>query len=162
MDVAKDAVFIRDRIKRLIKNDQVPLGVAQRLIIDSAWWYGHPHGPARAPKHQERISRGLYGWEIEFGANRFLIELAIRRSVRSIEEKVSIVEKYKTGFNRQDLKEKLIQQVQGSVANFDGAQYSYLYAITDDGFMMFGTQAINAKNFADTLINYTEINRIAN
>src|SRR5262245_39842072 len=75
---------VRTHLEKLEKEGRVSYGVAQRLVRDSAWWYGHPSGPVHAPKHYERVTSGPQGWEIEFGADKFLIEVAIVRCKKEI------------------------------------------------------------------------------
>lgn len=73
MALADEVAHVKAKLSRFMEGERVRLGLAQRLVKDSAWWYGHPHGPARAPKHFERVTNGAHGWEIEFGANYFLV-----------------------------------------------------------------------------------------
>lgn len=159
LPISEEVKVVRAKLGRFVKNDQMPMGVAQRLISDSAWWYGHPHGPARAPKHHERVTSGTYGWKIEFGANYFLVEVAIRRCLTLIGEAADLAEKSGGKVDESDLRERLVMQVRGSVANFNGNEYDGFYD-TVKGFMLFGTQAINVNDFVGTICDLTEIHRI--
>jgi hypothetical protein len=66
-----EALVVASKLNRFLEGDRVRFGLAQRLVKDSAWWYGHPQGPVRAPKHFERVTNGAHGWEVQFGANYF-------------------------------------------------------------------------------------------
>ena len=160
MSIFEEATQVRAKLDRFVRNDVVPIGVAQRLISDSAWWYGHPRGPVHAPKHYENVTAGHHGWELAFGANAFLVEKAIRRCIKLIGESVALAEKNAVRVDGKDLRQRLALQVRGSVANFEGNEYDGLYN-TSDGFMHFGTQAINVNDFVDTIWKLAEIHRIA-
>jgi len=133
-------------------NDRVPLGIAKQLIEDSSYWYGHPCGhPVHAPKHYKRIQQGSYGWEIEFGANTFYIEKVLRTLI----QKISIEMKHSNNKlkNIEYFKNIIRYSMQSSVSNHLGIFYDSYY-IEKDGYMIFGTQAINANEFIKTILGY--------
>jgi hypothetical protein len=134
----------------MVDGDYMPMEVADRVIRNSAYWYGHPQGPARAPKHAERLTQGDTGWELVFGANTFLVETAVRRCVRTIEKAAEAVKKTDKPINENALARDLAYAVQGAVANYQGLEYSGFYDASD-GFMHFGTQAIHVPSFVATI-----------
>ena len=161
MYLSEDISIVRAKLKRLVVNGRVPLGVAQRVISNSAWWYGHPKGPVRAPKHYERISNGIHGLELEFGANYFLVETAIRRVFNIINDLVNTVESTGKKGSNSFLRLHMIATIEGAVANFNGDEYDGFYD-SIDGFMIFGTQAISVNDFVNTICDFTEVYRITN
>lgn len=138
----------------------VSIGAAQRLIRDSAWWHGHPHGPARAPKHYDRVVYGAHGWEIDFGANFFLVEKAIRRCAAVIEEACAEVLRTGNTVDASTYRYKMSLAVRGAVANFQGNEYESYYDTTD-GFMLFGTQAIRVDDFVNSMCELSDFRLIA-
>ena len=153
MDVWEAALFIEKKLEKIEPDGIVPLGLAQRLIKDSAYWYGHSNGPIKAPKHFERIVSGPYGWEVPFGANSFLVEKAIRRSnkkARTVLDSVSLTnQKWPSSI----LREELVNSVRGAVSNHCGEEYPTLWPITK-GHMRFGTQSIHVDDF---IFNYWQL-----
>lgn len=137
----------------------VPLRVAQRLVSESAWWYGHPQGPARAPKHYERIRPGPHGWELEFGANCFLVEKAIARCKDRIVQAIGTALASGSRVDGTALRKDMALAVRASVANYNGEEYSGFYDASD-GFMHFGTQAISVNAFVDELFRLAGLHRI--
>lgn len=159
MSLAEDSEIIRTKMTRFVKDGRMPIGVAQRIIKDSAWWYGHPQGPTRAPKHYERVTRGRHGWEIEFGANTFLVESAIWGCIVALDEAIKAALSTGSKVDESGLREKMSLAVTGAVANYNGDEYLSYYE-TFKGFMHFGTQAINVNDFVSTIWVLTEAHRI--
>lgn len=153
------AVEISDRLGKLFPMGRVPIGAAQRFVKLSAYWFGHPQGPTRAPKHYERVVMGRRGWEIEFGANRFLVEVAIGRCVEIAR---GALESWLVTGQRQSLKEinsKMVVALKSSVANMDGQEYPTLYPVSG-GHMHFGTQSIHTGDFVNVFMEMTGLSRI--
>ncbi len=158
-DLAGQAAIVRGKLARFIKDGRISAGAAQRLISDAAWWYGHPHGPTRAPDHYKRVTFGRHGWEIEFGANSFLVGHAISRCITAVERAVNQVLTTGSKVQESRLREEMTLAVRGAVANFDGNEYQTYYDV-HKGFMHFGTQAINVDDFVRTIWTLTEAHRI--
>ena len=159
MTLSDEAAAVTARLNRFLEGGRVRLLLVQRLVSDSAWWYGHPKGPARAPKHFERVTTGAHGWELEFGANYFLVEAAIRRCTVLISDAIRAVLENGVKVDCVKLREDMRWQVRGAVANFNGEEYGSYYDISK-GFMHFGTQAINVNDFVETLCMLAEVHRI--
>ena len=128
---------------------------AEKVIRNSAYWYGHPHGPAQAPKHADRLEYGDTGWELKFGANTFLVEEAIRRCASIIEKVAKSVLETDTPIDESKLRRELEYAVRGAVANYEGVEYAGYYDASD-GFMHFGTQAIHVASFVATICDEVE------
>ena len=146
-----DAEVVIDNLNHITDGDAEYMSrAAEKAIQVSAYWYGHPHGPARAPKHAERLEYGKTGLEIEFGANTFLVEQAIRRCAAAIEKAAESVIATGDPIDEAELRRQLGFAVCGAVANFDGVEYSGYYDASD-GFMHFGTQAVHVASFVESI-----------
>lgn len=159
MSIAEDAQIVRSKMARLVKDDRMSIGVAQRFISESAWWHGHPHGPTRASKHYERVTHSNGGWQIEFGANTFSVEQAIKGCFLALLDAVESAESSGAKVDEVPLRERMSLAVRGAVANYNGDEYLGYYD-TYKGFMLFGTQAINVNDFVHTFWSLTEAHRI--
>lgn len=154
-----EVAAVRKRLERFTKDGKMPIGVCQRLISDTAWWHGHPQGPARAPNHYKRVTSGVHGWEIEFGANLFLVEKAIRRCISIITEHAFLAERTRAKVDAIELRYSMSLQVRSAVAKYNGAEYKEYYD-TVNGFMLFGTQAINVNDFVATMSKLSDLHCI--
>lgn len=59
MSLAHAIEEVRKNLPRLQRQDdgRAPIGIVERLIMDSTWWLTHPTGRSvRAPSHWERIT----------------------------------------------------------------------------------------------------------
>src|SRR4249919_2752849 len=109
-----DAEVVRAKLARFGYPEKIPRRIAQRLIMDSAWWYDHPSGPVRAPKHKENVEQGPYGWQLAFGANAFLVESAVRDCLGLVS---SAIDQYKSTGKKEEaekLKEQMRLAIRGS------------------------------------------------
>lgn len=52
MSIQEDADEVLGNVA-IIGDDVTILEVAEEVVRNSAYWYHHPHGPARAPKKQK-------------------------------------------------------------------------------------------------------------
>ena len=147
----RDAVAsVRERLARMRPGGKVAFMVAQRLIADSAYWYGHPHGPAKAPKHADRVTTGAYGWEVPFGANSFLVGVAIKGCCETAERALRQVEASGSKGGAPRLRAELELDVRRAVANHAGEQFPHFWAVTN-GHMLFGVQSIHLGEFVDSV-----------
>jgi hypothetical protein len=112
-----------------------------------------------APLADEKQREAHHGWEIEFGANIFLVELAIRRCVAQIENAASQASETGAPVNEAQLRKALALAVRSSVANYNGHEYLGYYDASD-GFMRFGTQAIHVASFVSTVCEIAEVYRV--
>ena len=145
----------REGLDILKTENGVPLRIARFFIKHSAYWDHPTAGWVRAPKHSERIENGHYGYQLRFGGNYFLVELAIARCV---DEVVKLLDLFENGgeYPYEELREKLFLHVRGAVANNDGYEYRGYYPITDND-MIFGTQSIDVKDFVGIITATSEI-----
>jgi hypothetical protein len=159
MDIWESAAFVEEKLNKLEPDGIVPLGLAQRLIKDSAYWYGHPNGPAKAPKHFEGIISGPHGWEVPFGANSFLVEQAIRRSNKKARDALANVFVTDEKWPSSILREELVHSIRGAVSNYCGEEYPTLWSVTS-GHMRFGTQSIHIGDFIFSYWQLAHLNLI--
>lgn len=73
-----------ERLSILGTEDTVWYEVAHHFIANTVYWDHPGAGWVLAAKHAKRLVEGTDGWELTFGANVFLIELAIRRCVGAV------------------------------------------------------------------------------
>ncbi len=160
MAIKDDVLVVRERLNRMCPGGKTAHFAAQRLVMDSAYWYRHPRGPAKAPKHHERVTSGAHGWEIEFGANAFLVGLAIERGCRAVQSALAVVEVVGQKTGADPLRESLERAVRGSVANFSGDEYPTLWGLTS-GHMLFGAQSIHLGEFVQSKWSLLKLHLVA-
>jgi hypothetical protein len=149
---------VANSLKRFGENDSVPLGIAQKMIRDTAWWLKHPTGPVRAEKHYERVKKGPHGLQIDFGANNFLVGRAISRCRDRISVVLEQVSSSGERIDEQALRAELILIVCSAVSNYADEEYGF-YNLEND-FMVFGTQGINVCDFVDQVFRYTDLHLV--
>lgn len=91
------------------------------------------------------VEYAQHGWELDFGANRFLVGLAVSKCIDEMGYFLKAVE-IDDCPNYPMLQYELNQAVRQSVGNHTGARYSGAYP-EDGGFMVFGTQGIHVATF---------------
>lgn len=144
---------------KILENNGVSLTIAQFFIETCAMW-DHPTGRwVSAPKHAKRIVNGRYGWEIEFGANTFLVARAIERSTNLVRGLIDRAERGEV-IRNSDISTQLNLIISGSVSNYEGEVFEGYYSM-ERGILRFGTQGINVETFKSYIIGTTEINKIA-
>jgi hypothetical protein len=141
-------------------NTGVSLHVANFMIERCTYWNHPKAGWVNAPKHAERIKKSHYGYEINFGANCFLVELAVKRCVSEVSKYLDLFEDdpYSTD-TLDDLRALLKHHVSGAVANVDGAEYRGFYPMQGNK-MVFGTAAIDAQKFAGIIVATSKIQQL--
>lgn len=144
-------------LDRFTTNGKVPFVIAQKFIQNSAYWHEHPSGhPVHAPRHFKRVQNGNTGWEIKFGANTFCVGMAIKECINLVRKELE--KSQHTHLNYTILRYSMQMIISSSVANHNEELF-YEYSVDDDGYMLFGTQAINADAFIDTILDYIHIER---
>lgn len=138
--------MVEEKLEKFEEDEIVSIVLAQRLVADSAYWYGYPTGPAKAPKHSERITEGPHGWEVPFGANSFLVGQAIHRCTIQVRVELNKVSNTNEKVPLFALRERLVSSVRGAVSNYRGVEYATLWPVTRDH-MLFGTQSIHVGDF---------------
>lgn len=150
----------REKLLILENSTGVQLHAAKFIIERCAYFNHHSAGWVNAPKYAERIENGRYGYQISYGANYFLVGLAISRCVNTISDLINSWEYFLgRGYSMQQLREELDFHVSGAVANNDGCEYKGCYPIHGNR-IIFGTQAIDVKTFAGIIIATTKIAQI--
>lgn len=149
----------KQRVQKLLTHGEIDKELAKEFIRESAFW-DHPSGSmVSAPKHASRIYGSPNNWRIDFGANTFLVGQAIWRCQETI---LYFIEKAESGnvIPIEELREKLEDNVRGSVANHEGDEYEGYYSAIDGNCMIFGTQAINYCNFVNLIIEKAKLEEI--
>jgi len=149
----------REKLLILENKNGVQLYVAIFMIEHCAYWNHPKAGWVNAPKHAQRISNGSYGYQISFGANYFLISLAISRCVKTISDLIDSMELLDLGYSMESLIDKLNLHIRGAVANNDECEYKGYYPIHGNK-IIFGTQAIDVKDFVGIIIATSKIAQI--
>jgi hypothetical protein len=128
--------------------------IARSLIESSAWWLTHRHGPVLAPAHCNHLKGSNGDRWIAFGSNVFLVSVAIKGCLATLEtwlnqkmsrETVSIAQ----------LRASLRHAVSGSVSHLNGRPYDY-YPIRD-GYLTFGSTGIRVEGFVDHFLSKVSI-----
>lgn len=133
---------LRRRTSWLRREEDIPREVARRFVKASAWWLTHSSGmPVRAPGHADRLSHSHHGWELEFGANVFLVGKAIARCRDALNDFFDHAARGALP-RLTDVRRTLHQRISGAVANYNGDEYQGYYPISD-GQLVFGAQAID-------------------
>jgi len=114
----------------------VSLYTAQFFIEHSAYWNHPSAGWVSAPGHYLNIEYDSYGFELRFGANYFLVGLAVERCVSTVSHLLDLFE-LGDEYSYEKLIEKLYLNVRGAVANNDGNEYRGYYPIQGNS-MIFG------------------------
>jgi len=143
--------LVRQKLGEWRRGGTVSPYLLRQLIEKSAWWYDHPQSPTRAPRHADRLAKGLDGLEIQFGANYFLVESALNRCERSIIDALQRAEASNELIDGKALRRKLIIDICVSVADYSHEEFWGGYPIDDNGFMHFGTQAISISDFVSEI-----------
>lgn len=152
---------VRECILGIIKLSlfrRVQFQTAYQFVEHCAYWCHPKAGWVSAPKHANRMQNGQFGYEVRFGANYFLVELAIVRCADTISD---LIKRFETGnyYPYEELERRLYLNVRGAVANADGNEYSGYYPIQGRD-MVFGTQSIDVQNFIDLVIQTSKIKRL--
>jgi hypothetical protein len=142
----KDLDIVRGQINKACPNQTPVMYVTQRLIMDSAYWYMHPNGPAKAPAHQNNITTGPHGLQIEFGANKFLVGMALKNCCAHLLKVMTRIEKDGHNPTSEEVVQELQLIVRRCVANFEDTLYPTHWKLTN-GHMQFGAQSIHLGEF---------------
>lgn len=157
VDKNSQVKLCREKTK-ILENNGVSLTIAQFFIEKCAMW-DHPTGRwVHAPKHARRIANGRYGWEVEFGANSFLVGRAIERSTNFIRDIINKIELGEVVYSN-EISSRLNLIISGSVSNYEGEIFDGYYAI-ERGLLRFGNQGIDVNEFKSYIMGTTEINKL--
>ncbi len=141
-------------------NTGVSLHIANFMVERCTYWNHPKAGWVNAPKHAQRMKKGHLGYEINFGANCFLVELAVKRCVAEVSKHLDLFEEdYYSVATLDDLRSKLKRHISGAVANVDGAEYRGYYP-TQGNKIVFGTSAIDIQKFAGIIVATSKIKEL--
>ena len=111
-----------------------------------------------APKHADRVYENHLGWAVDFGANTFLVGMAIARGYREMARIMQSLAEGNFVF-RENVISRLKLVISGCVANHDGNEFEGYYPL-DGAHLTFGTQLINTENGAELLLRWGDPNEI--
>lgn len=145
-----NSLFEEDETKNWPKG-QLKKGAAEKLISKSAYWYDHSSGcPVRTPGHYKHIYLSSFQeWKIDFGANTFLISEAA--FVCADEIKTYLTDH---SIGSDDLLFSLRNRIPNCVENYEGQYLNYSNAVTNDGFLKFGSNGIKIDAFIRVLFDH--------
>ncbi len=130
---------IDERANRMRVEGRLIRTYAEVFVEAGAYWF-HPTGKwVHAPKHAKRIYENASGWEIDFGANTFRVEVAFNRSVTAVKNLAPNLRPENDEYL--ELKTAVGIQIRGAVANYEGREYPGFYH-AGMNMMKIGTQAI--------------------
>lgn len=155
----QDVDNLLKKLDAVSKNGLVKKSTAIHFIEKSAWWITHPSGPIRV----DGDARNLEGPEnmpiLKYGANTFKVGEAILKCRQVIQVFLKGIRSY-PNFPEEvlpNLRKQLVAAICGSVSAFDGRAYKQ-YPMKGDE-MIFGSHAINVKNFIDCLFEIVPVDR---
>jgi hypothetical protein len=149
---------LNERVPQLrhVGNGQLKRACAAYFISESAVWF-HPAGKrVSAPRHANRIKNGPHGWEIEFGANVVLIEVAFNRTINTLQELSPIMRPAEKQYD--EFLRLAGQHIRGAVANYQRNEYRGYYQASQ-AIMTFGVQGINVDLMAEAFLTQLFIYR---
>lgn len=141
------ATQVLAKLERMFASGKVKNFLCQRLIAVSAYWYEHPHGPAKAPRHGDRV---VNGW-IDFGANSLNVAGVVRCMVKEARTIIEKGQKAPAAILARELEHCLSGNVMGGNGNY------YHHYPHHDGYLHFGAQAIHAREFTEEFTRLAEL-----
>jgi len=133
----------------------VDYSIVDEFIRVSAYWERTESSWVNAPKHAERLQVGKHGYEIQFGGNYFLVELAIQRCLNFLTDVLELISENEP-YSYNEMISMLTNHILGAVANSNGDEYSGYYPKNGD-LMVFGTQGIFIDGFIEHLFDLCDI-----
>ena len=118
--------MVLDKVAAFGEPGNVPISLARDLIEASTFWVGHPQGIIHPePGWSDRIVNGIHGWEVQFGANYFLVEQAILLSKQAILAELDRAQILSQPIDPKLLYGRLITCVRKSVADYSHNTFPY-------------------------------------
>lgn len=134
--------------------EEIPEDIVRDLVRNCVWWFSHPSGkPVRAPKHAENVYHDGDQWVIDFGANSFLPEMAIRVSASRIRQQLDEILKG-AEYDRDLLLSQIKRAVSRCVTNHRGDVYEGHYPSQGND-LVFGVTSVDTQDVADYLIRWS-------
>jgi hypothetical protein len=125
---------------------QVPQ--ADRLIKKAAVTFLHGY-PTPAPDYIKRIEWGPHGFQLPFGANKFLIARVYLKAEGMINYLFDAIEGCKS-ISRVSAEAALEYCVSSSVSNYDDEEYNYP---VEEGYLKLGGSGVDVRAAVDCLIH---------
>ncbi len=152
---ARKVKQIRRRCPWLNPKESIPEKIAAGLVANAAWWLTHNSGfPVRARGHASRLQELRHGWEVTFGANKFLVGEALSDCRSKLN---SFMDSAATGrlLKLSEVRRALHSPFTWAVANYAGDMYEGEYPATD-GRMIFGATAIDLDDAVGFVLRATD------
>jgi hypothetical protein len=140
----------------LIPNSMVTFQDARNFVSKITWWHTHSSGkPVLAKGFARKVEQTTKGLALKFGANYFLVGLALQRTKDLIN---TLLIDYINGkyITLEKIRNKIIYILRTSVANSQLHRYKKMYPIKD-GQMMFGAQSIDVLSASDYIIDKARV-----
>ena len=116
----------RENIAAFGESGRVSIFLARDLVSVSAVWVDHPQGIVHPePALASNIINGPHGWELRFGANKFLVERAILLSKETILCELDRSERISAEIDTKLLFRRLITCVRISVADHSDSIFHF-------------------------------------
>ena len=118
--------MVREKVVAFEESGTVPISLAQDLIRSSTFWVDHRQGIIHPePGWADRLDMGRHGWEVRFGANKFLVQRAILLSREAMLDELDRSMKLSEALDNTLLFRRLITSVRTSVANYSDTIFEY-------------------------------------
>ena len=146
------------RLDRMGDGTSVPYDFCRQVAWNATEWLrqGTFVRPRRLADH---LRKGLYGWELPLGENRFAVELAVLMCRAKLTEIFS-PETPRSFSLTPDETTNLQGMVPYSVIGHGDKRYKNGYKV-DDGRMRFGTHRVNLANTVAAILHFSESERSA-
>lgn len=118
--------MVREKVVAFDESGTVSISLAQDLIRSSTFWVGHRQGIIHPePRWADHLEKGPHGWEVRFGANKFLVQRAILLSKEAILDEIDRCMKLSEALDTKLLFRRLITSVRTSVADYSDTIFVY-------------------------------------
>lgn len=140
------------------RNAEQAIILYNRVVGGSAWWLKHPTaGAVRAPGHRLRSFTG----EIQFGSNYVNVKLAIEHCAETVMAWCARAPEA-DDLPTKPLKLRFADALSASVSLDGFKPYLNGYPRSRDGMMIFGTQGLSTRDFAEIMFRIFGLNRMQN
>jgi len=145
----------------LAREESIPKELAMDFLRETIYHPNHSCGrPVSYASEASKIEMDNYhGWVIYFNANPFLVEKAIERCKKGIND---YIEKYTTStkFDLSELKDKLHYHIRRAVATVRNDEYERYYPLEKGEFMKFGQRGIDVDRGVEFFIREIGLDKL--